>query len=274
MQALASGELKVPRRVAADGLQNVMNVMLDLLQPPEDLPRNYYVGDIEGREDNQLSTMLNNGLIKIGDDGRAHFTDDKTRVVFLGDIGDRGPWSIRARKILTDLKTEDPTRVDIVWGNRCLSKLGLLNDLPKLKSLKPKGYQAWLAKKSDLPPGASREELQAKNTPAMQVQFWLAEHSAREALMHSGEELNQLAADGGLEMHRKALAEKRGVPVKSVTLDEAAGSRGTLPGASAAGPLPPRLRGMTWKLSRGVAAEAPRPRRGDLARDGRWSSGP
>jgi hypothetical protein len=208
------------RTVASGNLKGVMDVLLEALEPKKGAPKNYWVGDIEGRADNQLQTLIDNGVVKFDESGKATFADKNSRVVFLGDIGDRGPWSIRARKVLTELKREDPKRVDILWGNRCLSKLGLLNDLPDLKSMKDEGYKSWLTKKAG--DGASPAKLRELNTVSNQVQFWLEGHAAREQLMHHESELNQLESGNGLEHYREALAEQRGVPASKISLDEAA----------------------------------------------------
>lgn len=219
-QAQAQGKLQEMRTVASGNLKGVMDTLLDALEPKKGVPRNYWVGDIEGREDNQLQTLIDNGVITFDEHGKAQFADQNSRVVFLGDIGDRGPWSIRARKVLTELKRQDPKGVDSLWGNRCIGKLGLLNDLPALKSLKDEGYKAWLTEKAG--DGATPAQVRELNTTAHQVQFWLQEHAAREQLMHHETELNQVETEDGLEHYRSALAEQRGVPASKISLEEAA----------------------------------------------------
>jgi len=221
-QAQASGKLQDVRNVAAGNLKQVMDALIDVLKPAAGAPRNYWVGDIEGRQDNQLQTLIDAGAVKFREDGKATFGDKNTRVVFLGDIGDRGPWSIRARKILMELRKEDPKRVDILWGDRCLSKLGLINDLPNLQALKDPGYKAWLGKKLQVEGGASETQLKASNSTAMQVQYWLEAHAAREQLMHHESELNALDVGEGLEHYRTALADERGVHPSKITIEDAA----------------------------------------------------
>lgn len=201
------GKLDEVRRAGAQNLGVMKQLLDDLIGTWQtgtaklQGPKGFWVGDIEGREDNQLRTLIDAGVIvSKGDGGDARLADPGSRVVFLGDIGDRGGVAMWARRVLTSLKTQRPDAVDIVWGNRCLAKLGLLNDLPALEKLDDAGYRSFLAKQagSDHP-----AKLKALNTPANQVQYWLQGHGAREEL----------------DFHRTELAESMGRPV---SLDEAA----------------------------------------------------
>ena len=206
--ARAAGKIKPAQQIAARNIKQLLDTMIEARRPDSSAPRNYWVGDIEGRIENQLETLIEAGIIKVSADGKdAEFTKEAgpgARLIFLGDIGDRGPSAIRARKILTALATRYPGRVDYTWGNRCLSKLGLLNDLPKLERLEDPGYTAWLGQKNG---GACGAALKPLNTLEARVQFWLEAHSAREQLDHHHSELSTL------EAHREALALENGYGV-------------------------------------------------------------
>lgn len=190
-----AGKLDEVRKTGAQDMAVLKGLMDDLLAVQEgDAPRNYWVGDIEGREHNNLQPLIDGGAIAMdpkGDGSDARLTEEGTRLVFLGDIGDCGGIAMWARRVLTSLKKNDPQSVDIIWGNRCLAKLGLLNDLPSLQSLEDKGYRAFLDRKGE------------ENSVANQVQYWLQEHGAR----------------GQLEFHRQELSRDLG---REVGLEEAA----------------------------------------------------
>jgi hypothetical protein len=189
------GKLDEVRKTGAQNMTVLKGLMDDLLSVQKgDAPKNYWVGDIEGREQNNLTPLIESGAIKLdpkGNGSDAKLTEKGARLVFLGDIGDRGGIAMWARRVLTSLHKQDPKNVDIIWGNRCLSKLALLNDLPNLQNVDDKGYRAFLDKKGD------------GNSVANQVQYWLQEHGAR----------------GELEFHRQELSKDLG---RDVGLNEAA----------------------------------------------------
>lgn len=211
--ARAAGAIKPAQQLAATNIKGLLDTLLSARNADVSVPRNYYVGDIEGRVENQLKTLIDAGVIAVAADGTARFTDaagDGARVVFLGDIGDRGPVSIRARKILSSLAAANPGRVDYTWGNRCIGKLGLLNALPLLEQLEDPAYAAWLSKRHG---GATGPALRAANALEERVQYWLETHSARDQLDHHKTELT------ALEEHRQELSIEEG---RTVTLAEAA----------------------------------------------------
>jgi hypothetical protein len=208
-----AGKLGDLRQIAATNLKAVMDALVEAHQPKPGTPHNHWIGDIEGRSNNGLTTLIEAGVIRVGADGSdASLSAKSSRIVFLGDIGDRGAESIFARRVLTTLKQKYPDRVDILWGNRCLSKLGLHNDLPRLEQLEDKDYRAWLGKKEGVPD--DRNALQTKNTVANRVEYWLQAHGAGAGLVNHHRELVEI---------QKGLAAERGDGVE-VTLDQAAQS--------------------------------------------------
>ncbi len=162
----------------------------------------YTAGDTEGRTRNDFETLKEQGMINKGLDGVMRFRDADSSFLFMGDLGDRGPAALKTAREMLSLHESSPGRVAFIWGNRDLGKLAIHNDLPELKALggQPgKLYREWLEKK--LPEGGG--DIKKLNTDANQVQFWLEQHSAPQAL----------------EFHRQGLEAESG---KSVDLDEAA----------------------------------------------------
>ena len=157
----------------------------------------YFSGDTEGRVVNDFATLKEQGKVVKSSDGQVRFRDDDASFVFMGDLGDWGPSSLKLAEEMLSLKESAPERVGFVWGNRDLGKLAIHNDLPALVNLTGEAgerYSAWLEKQ----PAEGKA-----NTDANRVQYWLEEHSAPQAL----------------QFHREGLEEKLGRPVE---LDEAA----------------------------------------------------
>lgn len=72
--------------------------------------RIYAIGDIHGRFD-LLSDLMN----KLEDDQKLDLTKDK--LVFLGDMIDRGPESSNVLRLIWDLQKEHPKNVIVLLGN-------------------------------------------------------------------------------------------------------------------------------------------------------------
>lgn len=192
------------RQAAQDGsggrnLGRLMDILSDKLGTGLGIQEGnvYFSGDTEGRVVNDFATLKEQGKVVKSSDGQVRFRDDDASFVFMGDLGDWGPSSLKLAEEMLSLKESAPERVGFVWGNRDLGKLAIHNDLPALVNLTGEAgerYSAWLEKQ----PADGKA-----NTDANRVQYWLEEHSAPQAL----------------QFHREGLEEKLGRPVD---LDEAA----------------------------------------------------
>jgi hypothetical protein len=198
VQLQESGKLDQVRKNGAQNLGLLKGLMDDLVKTYQQngmasvaAPKNHWVGDIEGRDNNGLKSLIDAGALTCDPDGgNAKLTEQNARLVFQGDIGDRGAIGMWARKVLTSLKTSNPEGVDIIWGNRCAAKLGLLNDLEGMQKLTDKGYRAHLMKQPGV--DGSPASLKAANTVSVQVEYWPATHGARNELQYHQQELQQI----------------------------------------------------------------------------------
>ncbi len=152
----------------------------------------HFVTDLEGRADS-LKALLAAGTLRfVG--GRldfGHSEDPAEKLVFGGDLSDRGTDSIKLVEWLTDLKKKHPERVFLLWGNRDLNKLGMLRALPLLEESVPPDFETWLLRKL----GEIRSpetSLDAYNTLEHRVDYWLESHSAKGALDRHRQELGTL----------------------------------------------------------------------------------
>ncbi|MCT4641342.1 MAG: metallophosphoesterase [Bacteriovoracaceae bacterium] len=100
-----------------------------------------YLTDIEGRFE-KLQTFINKGFIEYTSDG-IDFTHKKTKLIFGGDLTDRGNHSIRLRKLLLNLKQKHPDKVHLILGNRDLNKLKIIPMIKELDLSNIK-YKQWL----------------------------------------------------------------------------------------------------------------------------------
>jgi nicotinate-nucleotide adenylyltransferase len=168
--------------------------------------RYFIIGDLEGMNEG-LQTYLDSHDLKLVN-GHLDFTKPNTGMVMLGDLPDRGPWSIRLRKLLSDLHHREPSRTTLIMGNREGNKFNLLRDLPDLQSLKDPDYQNYLAKlyekKAGKPlsgdPALRHRVLSSMNRVDNQVDYWLKNHGAPQ----------------GLEFHRVELTELNHRPMTAV----------------------------------------------------------
>ncbi|MDL1871606.1 hypothetical protein FBR05_05330, partial [Deltaproteobacteria bacterium PRO3] len=157
-----------------------------------DLPPNqrgtHFLTDLEGRR-NAVDKLVESGKLRWVD-GRLDFVhpkDPNEKLVFGGDLPDRGPDSVKLVQWLVDLKKRYPERVTLLWGNRDLNKLGLLRDLPRIQSGKDPDYRAWLAKKF---PEAELEK--RSGALEQQVEYWLESRGNPGALERHRLELEEL----------------------------------------------------------------------------------
>ncbi len=167
-----------------------------------------YVTDLEGRRGN-IDALIERGSLVIKDN-ELDFTGPESKLVFGGDLVDRGPDSIKLRKWLVSLKEKYPSRVTLLWGNRDLNKLSLAQTLLSFKNTTPNSFNNWVLdkakqsghsipiKKSDLD-----NFLATRNTEANRILWWSENRGIPKIL----------------ELHKIELEELSG---KKVTLDEAA----------------------------------------------------
>lgn len=154
-------------------------------------PMTHIVTDTEGSR-GRIDALVASGKLRIEGD-RLEFTNPGDRLLFAGDLTDRGPHSIQLTRWMNDLHDRYPDRVTILYGNRDLNKLSLMRDLPSLEGTPTGEYAAYLAKRGPSEP----------NTLANRVGYWLESHSSRDAL----------------ELHRTEMSAMRGT---EVTRDQAA----------------------------------------------------
>lgn len=142
-------------------------------------PEYFFIGDLEGMDDG-IKTYLESGdLVMVN--GHLDFPPGKTpkNLVFLGDIADRGPNSIRMRKMLMDLQDRYPQRVSLLAGNR-EAKLEMLRDLPDIEKLRDanyvsfleKAYQAKFGKPMPTSPSQRARAMNSLNSIDHQVDYW------------------------------------------------------------------------------------------------------
>lgn len=161
----------------------------DRFDLPTDQRGTHFLTDLEGRR-HALDKLVEAGKLRWVD-GRLDFVhpkDPNEKLVFGGDLPDRGPDSVKLVQWLVDLKKRYPERVTLLWGNRDLNKLGLLRDLPDLESCREPGYRAWLEHK--YPDDTAPE---THNTLENRVEYWLESKGNKGALERHRKELEELA---------------------------------------------------------------------------------
>ncbi len=85
-----------------------------------------YITDLEGFKEGLTHEIEQKGLT-FNEKGELDFTRSHFELVVGGDIGDRGPDSIKVRRWLLQLKKKYPDRVKLIIGNRDINKLILLD---------------------------------------------------------------------------------------------------------------------------------------------------
>ncbi len=167
------------------------------------LPQNnrgtHFVTDLEGRRGG-IDKLVEAGKLRWVD-GKldfVHTNDPNEKLVFGGDLPDRGPDSIKLVQWLVDLKRRYPERVTLIWGNRDLNKLGLLHDLPRLQTAKDSAYLDWLEAKKKIDPASGQNNLEN------QVEFWLEARGNKGGLDRHQQELTELL---GREVSRREAAQ-------------------------------------------------------------------
>jgi hypothetical protein len=156
------------------------------------------IGDLEGMQEG-IQSYIDSGELKLVN-GNLEFTKPGQKLLFLGDLIDRGPHSISMRKQMMNLQDRYPENVEMLIGNRDINKLDILRDLPEIQSLGDSGYIDYLKGQykqingKEFPADISHTsgELSKLNTVDRQVDYWLKSHSAPQALEFHRQEMESL----------------------------------------------------------------------------------
>lgn len=107
-----------------------------------------YITDLEGRVE-PLRALIEDGVLVEKPGGLLDFADDKRKIVFGGDLMDRGPHSVRLIRYLLNLKALYPDRVILLQGNRDLNKLSFLFEArDSMKAASNTEYRTFLETKA------------------------------------------------------------------------------------------------------------------------------
>lgn len=197
----------------AKDLQQTKSFLLHRFGDHYSAPRSsrgtHFVTDLEGRNDRLQQLIAAGKLRRSGNTlDFVHPNDPHERLVFGGDLVDRGVNSIEVTEQLVDLKRRYPQRVTLLWGNRDLNKIGMLHDLPLLEKKVSGDFERWVEVKlaasatgANTATGTRRRAklLAQMNSLEHRVDYWLESHSA----------------PGALELHRKELSARAGHEVSA-----------------------------------------------------------
>lgn len=153
-----------------------------------------YLTDLEGRIE-PLNQLIKDGTLLIANDGTLDFSDPETKLVFGGDLMDRGPHTLRLMRFLVSLKQKYPERVNLIWGNRDLNKLSFSIDREeKMANLQDVKYREFLDAKLNQMDEVTRagKTVQSLNTPENQVQWWAEQYGLTKAVEFHQQELREL----------------------------------------------------------------------------------
>lgn len=161
-------------------------------------PNVLYVTDLEGRDGN-IQSLVQQGKLRIVD-GKLELVDPDSKLIFGGDLVDRGPHSIQLRRWLVDLKERFPDRVVLLWGNRDLNKLALSQHIAIAERNPPVAYQNWLHEKLRLShdrlpsdPLAVARMARQINTVANRVLWWTEKNGIPNAVEFHRQEMEKLS---------------------------------------------------------------------------------
>lgn len=84
------------------------------------------LGDLEGDWKRFDSYVTNSDVLYRDESGAVALRQGKS-FVFLGDLSDRGPGTLRLMKILLDLKKKHPERITLILGNREINKMKIFS---------------------------------------------------------------------------------------------------------------------------------------------------
>ena len=153
----------------------------------------HVITDLEGSR-SAIDDLVDAGCLTwVGDE--LDFVHEGDRLLFAGDICDRGPFTIRLVEALLSLRRRHPERVAWVFGNLDVKNLGLLRDLPSL-GLETPGYADWLrarASASDAAgPGGPALDLIAADTLDRRIDHWLCRQGSNRAFEFHQRELSDM----------------------------------------------------------------------------------
>lgn len=156
-----------------------------------------YLSDLEGSYD-RVQSLIDAGELRRDANGSLEIVDPTKRLIFGGDLFDRGPHSIQLRQELMALKAKYQDRVTFLWGNRDLNKLDLAATLVRLRNGPEQipDYQEWLlsehkAAGGRIPGGRdARQTLAASlDSEAKRILWWGGEMGAPQILEFHQEEM-------------------------------------------------------------------------------------
>lgn len=153
-----------------------------------------YLTDLEGRFE-PLNQLIKDGTLVITPEGGLEFSSPDTKLVFGGDLMDRGPHTIRLMKFISNLKQKYPDRVALIWGNRDLNKLSFAADREeKMMQLQDGKYREYLSAKYNSMDLAERngKTLESLNTAENQVTFWAEQYGLTKAIEFHQQELREI----------------------------------------------------------------------------------
>lgn len=153
----------------------------------------HVVTDLEGRR-GAIDDLVDADCLK-WDGDEFDFVHDGDRLLFAGDIGDRGPFTIRLVEGLLSLRRRYPSRVAWTFGNLDLKNLCLLRDLPLLGP-GTLGYDEWLQMRASAAVATERGQSTFNPTVAdtldRRVEYWLHRQGSSSALEFHRLELSEL----------------------------------------------------------------------------------
>jgi hypothetical protein len=99
-----------------------------------------HITDIEGNGQKFLNIIAASSALEVAPGAQAFGPSHSlgfragasvhSQLVYGGDVGDKGPYSLRLLRMLTDFKTRDPDRVHLIVGNREAKMTRILDELP------------------------------------------------------------------------------------------------------------------------------------------------
>lgn len=160
------------------------------------------LGDLEGNLNRFEDFIKKTDTLYRAEDGKLKMIGDK-KFVFLGDVMDRGPGSLRIMNDLIHLKKKYPNQVTIILGNRDINKLKIMSlmdkflnkpvpeiVLPWYKEIFEKDYGFKIPK--HLSTKGVQKFVQRYDTPLLRFKAFLAGMNAPKAFEYRKEELKIL----------------------------------------------------------------------------------
>ncbi len=154
-----------------------------------------YLTDLEGRFE-PVQNNINNRNLSLDGNGQLDFTSPDTKLVYGGDLMDRGPHSIKLLKMFNALKNKYPDRVTFLLGNRDLNKLSFsLDREEKMAKLQDPKYRDFLQKVYiSLDVNTQQNQtLESINTVENQIQFWAESYGLTKTIEFHQQEMRELS---------------------------------------------------------------------------------